>query len=35
MILEKSSANCTAVYEEFDGNFGDISNCKTREELPC
>ena len=21
-------------YEEFEGNFGDISNCKTREELP-
>ena len=27
-------ANCTPVYEEFEGNFGDISNCKTREELP-
>lgn len=26
--------SCTAVYEEFDGNFGDISNCKTRAELP-
>jgi len=26
--------NSTAVYEEFDGNFGDISNIKTREELP-
>lgn len=26
--------NSTAVYEEFDGNFGDISNCKTIEELP-
>ena len=26
--------NCTAVYEEFDGNFGDISNCKTRKDLP-
>lgn len=26
--------NCEPVYEEFDGNFGDISNCKTREELP-
>ncbi len=26
--------NCEAVYEEFDGNFGDISKCKTREELP-
>lgn len=26
--------NSTAVYEEFDGNFGDISNCKTFEELP-
>ena len=27
-------ANCKPVYEEFEGNFGDISNCKTREELP-
>lgn len=26
--------NSTAVYEEFDGNFGDISNCKTRKDLP-
>lgn len=26
--------NCTAIYEEFDGNFGDISNIKKREELP-
>ena len=26
--------NSTAVYEEFDGNFGDISNCKTKEDLP-
>lgn len=26
--------NCTAIYEEFDGNFGDISNCKTRKDLP-
>lgn len=26
--------NSTAVYEEFDGNFGDISNCKTRDDLP-
>lgn len=26
--------NCTAVYEEFDGNFGDISKCKTRKDLP-
>lgn len=26
--------NCEAVYEVFDGNFGDISHCKTREELP-
>ena len=26
--------NCTAVYEEFDGNFGDISKCKNRKELP-
>ena len=26
--------NCTAVYEDFEGNFGDISHCKTRSELP-
>ncbi len=26
--------SCTAIYEEFDGNFGDISNCKTRSDLP-
>ena len=26
--------NSTAVYEEFDGNFGDISKCKTFDELP-
>ena len=26
--------SCEPVYEEFDGNFGDISHCKTREELP-
>ena len=26
--------NSEAVYEEFDGNFGDISKCKTFEELP-
>lgn len=25
---------CEAVYEEFDGNFGDISNIKTRKDLP-
>ncbi len=25
---------CSPVYEEFEGNFGDISNVKTREELP-
>ena len=22
------------MYEDFDGNFGNISNCKTFEELP-
>lgn len=22
------------IYEEFEGNFGDISNCKTYDELP-
>lgn len=26
--------NSYAVYEDFDGNFGDISNCKSLEELP-
>ena len=26
--------NCKPVYEEFEGNFGDISHCKTFEELP-
>ena len=26
--------NCTPIYEEFEGNFGDISKCKTRSELP-
>ena len=26
--------NSTAIYEEFEGNFGDISNCKTFDELP-
>ena len=25
---------CKPVYEEFDGNFGDISNIKNREDLP-
>ena len=25
---------CEAVYEEFDGNFGDISNVKSRKDLP-
>ena len=25
---------CEPVYEEFEGDFGDITNCKTREELP-
>ena len=25
---------CEAVYEEFEGNFGDISNIKSREDLP-
>ena len=27
-------AECTPVYEEFEGNFGDISNIKKREGLP-
>ncbi len=26
--------NSTPVYEEFEGNFGDISNIKRREDLP-
>ena len=26
--------NSKPIYEEFEGNFGDISNCKTYEELP-
>ena len=26
--------DCEPVYEEFEGNFGDISNIKSREELP-
>ena len=26
--------NCTPVYEEFEGNFGDISKCRKFEELP-
>ena len=26
--------DCIPVYEEFEGDFGDISNCKTFEELP-
>ena len=31
---EEYLAHCEPVYEEFEGNFGDISNCKEREELP-
>lgn len=27
-------SKCEPIYEEFDGNFGDISNIKSREELP-
>ena len=27
-------SKCEPIYEEFEGNFGDISNIKTREELP-
>ena len=26
--------SCEPVYEEFEGNFGDISHCKTRDDLP-
>ena len=25
---------CEPVYEEFEGNFGDISNVKSRKDLP-
>ncbi|MFA7688924.1 MAG: adenylosuccinate synthase [Bacilli bacterium] len=31
---EKYVSECIPVYEEFDGNFKDISNVKIREELP-
>lgn len=31
---EEYLADCEPVYEEFEGKFGDISKCKTREELP-
>ena len=31
---EDYALKCEPVYEEFEGNFGDVSNCKTREELP-
>lgn len=31
---EEYLRKCKPVYEEFDGNFGDISKIKTREELP-
>ena len=31
---EEYVSKCEPIYEEFEGNFGDISNCKTREELP-
>jgi len=31
---EEYLTNCKPIYEEFEGNFGDISHCKTREELP-
>lgn len=31
---EKYLSECEPVYEEFKGNFGDISNCKTRADLP-
>ena len=27
-------SNCTPVYEEFEGNFGDISKCRKFEDLP-
>lgn len=31
---EEELKECTPVYEEFDGNFGDISKIKKREDLP-
>ena len=31
---EKYLRDCKPVYEEFEGNFGDISNIKKREDLP-
>ena len=31
---EEYLTDCEPVYEEFEGNFGDISDCKTREDLP-
>ena len=31
---EEYLLDCEPVYEEFEGKFGDISNCKTREDLP-
>ena len=27
-------SKCTPIYEEFEGNFGDLSQCKYREDLP-
>lgn len=30
----KYISECTPVYEEFEGNFGDLSNIKRREDLP-
>jgi len=40
MIVSNFSSNlefleqCEPVYEEFDGNFGNISDCKSFEDLP-
>ena len=33
-IKEKEQQDFQLIYEEFDGNFGDISNIKRREDLP-
>ena len=33
-ISKIGDSNVKPVYEEFEGNFGDISNCRKREELP-
>ena len=34
-ISKIGDSNVKPVYKEFEGNFGNISNCRTRSELPC